>query len=293
MTEAEASQVLSSLLADLGIRRGETVFLGIDMARLPLPRWPAALDRDAIRARADRLCAFLFDHVAAAVGPDGTILVPTYTYRCGNPANAFVTEETPSEVGPFTEWLRRRPDAIRSVHPLFSVAGIGPKAAAILEHTGGSAFGPTSPFGRLAGADARFVSLGVPFHLSVTYLHHLEQCYGCNHRYHKIFTTPVFKDGRQLPGPFLAYMRWRGLDAGPDFRGCEQRLLADGAMREIRWNGQVNQAVRVADVDRIGYTMLAEDPCAFASRGVRVDLDESATAANPVRDPVAVFKLSV
>jgi hypothetical protein len=39
--------------------------------------------------------------------------------------------------------------------------------------------------------------------------------------------------------------------------------------------------------------MLAENPCAFASRNVCVELDEAATAPAPVSDPVAVFKLSV
>jgi aminoglycoside 3-N-acetyltransferase len=293
MTEAEASQALRNLLANLGVGHGDTVFLGIDMGRIPLPRWPTALDRDAMRERADRWCRFLFDHLIEAVGPRGTLAFPTYTYSCGNPANAFVAEETPSEVGPFTDWLRRRPEARRSIHPIFSVGAIGANAASIVDGTSGSAFGPASPFGRLAGLNASFVSLGVPFHLSVTYLHHLEQCYGCNHRYHKVFTTPVFKSGVRMPGPFLGYMRWLGVDVGPDFRACEQRLLSEGVMREIHCNGGVSHAVRAADIDRIGYAMLAENPCAFASRNVRVDLDETATAAAPVHDPVAVFKLSV
>ncbi|MBI4182456.1 MAG: AAC(3) family N-acetyltransferase [Proteobacteria bacterium] len=291
MTEAAAA-ALSGLLAGLGVRRGDTVFLGVDMARVPMPRWPAALDRAAVRAREERLCAFLFDRLMDAIGPDGTLLVPTYSYRCANPDNAFVVEETESEVGPFTEWLRRRPGTLRSVHPVFSVAGVGRHAADILANTGRAAFGPGSPFGRLARFGARFVSLGVPFHLSVTYLHHLEQCYGCNHRYNKAFATPVFKGGHRLPGPFLGYMRWLGVDAGPDFRACERRLLAEGLMIERRWNGRVNQAVRVEDVDRIGNAMLDEDPCAFASRTVRVDLDERAVAANPSGDEVAVFRLT-
>ena len=36
-----------------------------------------------------------------------------------------------------------------------------------------------------------------------------------------------------MPGPFLGYMRWLGVDVGPDFRACEQRLLAAGVMREM------------------------------------------------------------
>ena len=69
-------------------------------------------------------------------------------------------------------------------------------------------------------------------------------------------------------------------------------MLAEGVLREVWQNGCVNHAVRAGDVDRIGYAMLTENPCAFVSRNVRVDLDETVTAANPVRDPIAVFILS-
>ena len=292
MTEVEASQALKALLEELGVVSGEIIYMGLDMARLPLPHWPTAMNRAAIRAREDRWCAFLFKHIMEALGPRGTLLVGTFSYSCGNPAIPFVVEETRSEIGPFNNWLRQQPQAIRSLHPVFSVAGIGHRAAEILSNTGGAAFGPCSPFGRLTGLHARFVCLGVPFHLSITYLHHLEQCYGCNHRYHKIFTTPVIKGGIMQKGPFLGYMRWRGLDAGPDFKPCESRMLAEGVLREVWQNGCVNHAVRAGDVDRIGYEMMTENPCAFVSRNVRVDLDETVTAANPVRDPIAVFILS-
>ena len=291
LTEAEASQALKSLLSDLGVVRGETIYLGIDMARIPLPHWPVELNRAAIRAREDRWCAFIFEQIMDVLGPSGTMLVGTFSYSCSNPAVPFVLEETPSEIGPFTNWFRQQSQAIRSLHPIFSVAGIGPLASEILTNVGGAAFGPCSPFGRLSGSDVRFVSLGVPFHLSITYLHHLEQCYGCNHRYHKIFTTPVIKEGVIQKGPFLGYVRWRGLDAGSDFKLCETRMMAEGVLREVNWNDCVNQAVLARDVDRIGYAMLTENPCAFVSRDVQVDLNETITGANPVRDSVDVFKL--
>jgi len=290
--DPNASRTLETMLTDLGIQQGEVVYLGIDMGRLPLPFWPATLDRESMRRRADHWCQFLFDHLMAAIGPAGTLVFPTFSYRCSNPDHVFVLEETPSETGPFTEWLRRHPDARRSLHPVFSVGAIGAAAKMLVEETGRSGFGPVSPFGRLSGLNARFVNLGVPFNQSMTYMHHLEQCYGCNHRYHKVFTTPVFRAGIQVPGPFLGYVRWLGLDARQGLIRCEQRLLAEGVMREVSWNGCVNHAVRATDVDRIGYAMLMENPCAFASRNVHVVLDESATASNPVGDVVAVFNLS-
>lgn len=102
MTEVEASKTLKMLLDELGVASGETIYLAIDMGRMPLPSWPVALNRNAIREREDRWCAFLFEQIMEALGPHGTLLVGTFSYSCGNPENPFVVEETRSEIGPFT-----------------------------------------------------------------------------------------------------------------------------------------------------------------------------------------------
>ena len=291
MTEVEASKALRSLLNELGVARGETIYLAIDMARLPLPHWPVALNRNAIRDREDRWCAFLFEHIMEALGPHGTLLVGTFSYSCGNPEIPFVVEETRSEIGPFTNWVRQQPQSIRSLHPIFSVAGIGPNAADILTNNGGAAFGPCSPFGRLTQHGARFVNLGIPFRQSLTYVHHLEQCYGCNHRYHKAFSGVVVQNGRKVDREFLGYMRWRGVDAGVDVGPLEDALKHAGLLREVsqhRFSGQSAQAI---DIDHIGYQMLIEDSRAFSTPKIRVDLDDSMVAAAPGKHPVTTFKL--
>jgi hypothetical protein len=96
-----------------------------------------------------------------------------------------------------------------------------------------------------------------------------------------------------VKGPFLAYLRWRGIDVNVDLRPCERHLVAEGAMREVVWNHRINHCVSVADADRLGLAMLDADPCAFASRPVVVVLDDSVVAAAPLHDHIATFKLSV
>jgi len=291
MTEAEAAAQVDRLLAGLDVQRGDVFYLALDMAKVPLPRWSAPLNRDAIKARESRWCAFLLDRVMAAIGPEGTVLVGTFTYACGNPAIPFVAEDTPSEIGPFTNWLRTQPGALRSLHPIFSVAGLGRHASAILDNTGGAAFGPSSPFGRLAALGGRFVNLGIPFRQSLTYVHHLEQCHGCNHRYHKVFGGQVISQGRLVEREFLGYMRWRGVDAEVDVGPLEDRLRETGLLREHREAGLFGQSALARDIDRIGYDMLARDPCAFSSRKVRVDLDDNAVKSALYADPVVTFRL--
>ena len=293
MTEVESSQALRALLAELGVASGETIYLGLDMSRLPLPSWSAALNRDAIRAREDRWCAFLFEHIMEALGPRGTLLVGTFSFSCGNPVIPFVVEETRSEIGPFTNWLRLQPQSIRSLHPIFSVSGVGLHARDILTNTGGAAFGACSPFGRLAAHGTRFVNLGIPFRQSLTYVHHLEQCYGCNHRYHKTFSGSVIQNGLKLDREFLGYMRWRGIDAGVDVGPLEEALKRVGLLREASEPRLFGQSALTIDIDRIGYQMLIEDSRAFFSPKIQIDFDDSMVATAPGRHPVTTFKLSV
>ena len=62
-----------------------------------------------------------------AVGPTGTVVVPTFTLteRLGPFGSWYDHQTTPSTVGLITETLRRRPDAQRSFHPVHSVAAVG------------------------------------------------------------------------------------------------------------------------------------------------------------------------
>jgi aminoglycoside 3-N-acetyltransferase len=293
MTEVEAAKVLRTLLDELGVVANETIYLAIDMARIPLPRWPVTLSPHAIRAREDRWCAFIFEHIMEALGPRGTLLVGTFSYSCSNPKIPFVLEKTPSEIGPFTNWVRQHPQAIRSLHPIFSVAGIGPRATEILSNTGSAAFGSCSPFGRLSVNNTRFVNLGVPLRLTLTYIHHLEQCYGCSHRYHKIFSTDVIQNGRKVDREFLGFMRWRGVDANVNLVPLEDALRGGGVLRETSQSSTLGQSALSVDVDDIVFRMLSEDSQAFSTPKIRVFLDDSMVVVAPKNHPTITFKLSV
>ena len=91
------------------------------------------------------------DGVADAVGPLGTVAVPTLTLlgRVGPFGSWYDHEQSPSTVGTITETLRRRPGAIRSVHPIHSVAALGRRRRrsppATSWPTAGSAPGATPP----------------------------------------------------------------------------------------------------------------------------------------------------
>ena len=69
MTEAEATRAVAAILGNLGAGPGDLIYLGIDMGRLPLPTYPAEIDRDSIRERERRWCAPVWDQ---GIGLDGS-----------------------------------------------------------------------------------------------------------------------------------------------------------------------------------------------------------------------------
>ena len=119
----------------------------------------------------------LLDALLQTVGPDGTVAVPTFS---GIPENGacFHPAETPSHTGVFTEVVRQRPDAVRSLHPTHSVAAIGPRAAELTDgHLEAETVGTGSPCHRIASAGGYVMLLGVT-HTANTTIHVGEACSG-------------------------------------------------------------------------------------------------------------------
>jgi aminoglycoside 3-N-acetyltransferase len=100
------------------------------------------------------------------VGPDGTILIPTFTkmYPISlvrrHLVPVFIKNETPSNDGIISELIRTNPRAIRSRHPTNSYSSIGFKAEYLLaDHD--SEKGSYSPYSRLAEIKGKILIIGI------------------------------------------------------------------------------------------------------------------------------------
>jgi aminoglycoside 3-N-acetyltransferase len=99
------------------------------------------------------------DALLETVGPQGTVMVPTFNHSA---ARIYDPKTTPSSNGAVTEALRRRPNAVRSLHPTHPYAAIGAQAADLTAgHLEVGTFDPHSPLGKLADAGGWVVLLGV------------------------------------------------------------------------------------------------------------------------------------
>lgn len=100
-----------------------------------------------------------------AVGPDGTLMMPTFTYCYSgiDDIQPYDPDKTPSSnVGVIAETLRAYPGALRSASPTYSVAAIGKHARVLTdnkENIGG--LGAGSSYEEAYKLDAKILLLGV------------------------------------------------------------------------------------------------------------------------------------
>ncbi|MGI5862765.1 MAG: AAC(3) family N-acetyltransferase [Myxococcales bacterium] len=190
----------------------------------------------------------LIDALHAALGPDGTLVMPAWT---GSDDEPFDPAQTPAaaDLGVVAETFRRQPGVLRSDHP-FAFAAAGPLAALITSdplplppHV------PASPVGRVYELDGQVLLLGVG-HDADTTLHLAELFGGVPYRVPKHIT--VLRDGRPVR-----------IDYGENDHCGARFALLDEWLRErgLQAEGKVGHAharlARSRDIVRVALEHLA------------------------------------
>lgn len=146
-------------LRDLGVRAGGLLLVHASLSSF---------------GRVEGGAATVVEALLAAVGPEGSVFMPTFNFG----QLAFEAAMTPSLTGAVSESLRTWPGAQRSGHPTHPVSGIGPAATRVLaEHPLMHPFGRGSPLWRLWEEDATVLLLGCD-HRSSSMIHVAEEAAG-------------------------------------------------------------------------------------------------------------------
>ena len=100
----------------------------------------------------------LIDTLLALLGPDGTLVMPTFTFSWIG-RQPYDPRSTPSRVGAVTDRFWRRPGVLRSAHPTHAFAAIGRRAEELLAGHGPtqSPLSQDGPIGRLADLDGKIL----------------------------------------------------------------------------------------------------------------------------------------
>jgi aminoglycoside 3-N-acetyltransferase len=158
MTESSKKKTTDQITADLlalGVQPG-----GILLVHSSLRSLGPELTRENEGAE------IVVQALLRALGPSGTLLMPTLSYETVSPQNPlYDVRKTPTCVGALQEFFRSRPGTIRSVHPTHSVSGVGRRAEEILgdHHLDTTPAGSHSPFAKLPhlGGQVLFVGCGL------------------------------------------------------------------------------------------------------------------------------------
>ncbi len=158
---------LTRQLLDCGLREGQTVLVHTALSRLG---WVVGGTETVVRA------------LLKAVGPSGTLMVPTQTWKHFDAAKgvpwdvpdgveqlvhnhwpAYDPAVTPSVgMGKVAEMIRTWPGAVRSPHPVRSLTAVGPNAHLLTaEQDLEDVYGDASPIAKLYDLGGHVLLLGV------------------------------------------------------------------------------------------------------------------------------------
>jgi len=212
----------------------------------------------------------VIDALLEAVGTNGTVMVPTITGRPEHGPDCppeFDVRHSASWTGIVPETFRRRPDALRSLHPTHSVAAIGPKAAFLVANHERSSTpcGRDTPYGRLVSLGGKVLLLGVDHNRS-TLFHHVEE--EASLAYHLQVQPVVARvtgvDGVQEETPPIYLHDW---STPRDFNRLEPALINGGAELVGTVGKAPTRLIDAARMVEIALAALAKDPSALLPAG--------------------------
>jgi aminoglycoside 3-N-acetyltransferase len=247
MLQVTADQVVAALRAT-GIQPGDGVLVHSAIQYLGQPEGGVGMYYTA-------LCRAL--DIRIGLNPDdpgsGTLAVPAFNFAFAR-GEPFDPQTTPTAgMGALSEYLRQRPEARRTPHPMQSLTVMGRYAADLASRDTPSAFDPGSAYERMLELDFKLVLLGASIQ-AVSMLHYSEQRAAVPYRYWKAFSGPYLTAHGWEPRTYRMFVRDLQLDPKIELYPVQRTLLEQGRWQSAQLNyGQVaccRLVDFVAEVDR-------------------------------------------
>ncbi len=154
----------------------------------------------------------VIDALLEVLGGEGTLVVPTFTFAfCEQFNNTgkgyFDLDNTPSETGILTEFVRKMPGAKRNLHPIHSFAAYGKLADELSSASDKSSFGKETVLAKLHKLDAKIMMIGVSYFDCMVFFRYVEQTEGTKYRYIKDFSGDIIVSGKKYQDTFNMNVR--------------------------------------------------------------------------------------
>ena len=198
---------LKNSLLKLGLKRTDVVMIhgdAIVSTQLKLKK----INQNILNLYIDMLIDFFY--------PGGTLIVPTFSYNMKSD-DLFDKYNTPSRIGMFSETFRKKPGALRSNHPIFSVSSIGKHSKKLTNYNLKDCFGKNSFFDVFTKLNGKIVCMGCQLE-AITYLHYIEQKYKVHYRYKKMFSCAYKENIKKKNIQISYYVRDLNKNASLNFK---------------------------------------------------------------------------
>jgi aminoglycoside N3'-acetyltransferase len=189
----------------------------------------------------------------------GTLAVPTFTFAFAR-GEDYDPQTSPSiGMGVFAEAIRQRSEALRTPHPMQSLAVIGRYAADLASRHTSGAFDPGSAFERLLELDFKLLLLGADVQ-AVSMLHYVEQRRQVPYRYWKDFSGLVKTAAGWETRTYRMFVRDLEQDPHIELYPVQACLQERNLWQQVRFNyGQV-ASCRLVDFVNVLDEFIASDP---------------------------------
>ena len=167
-----------SFTEQLHINKGDRIWLSSELIKLIF-----RFKKEGIRFDGSAL----IDSFQSAVGPEGTLILPTFSFDFSN-KGFYDIVNTKGTTGALGNIALERPDFGRTGHPMHSFAVWGRDKDELMDMTNKNSFGMDSPFGYCVGRHVRQIIVGTDYVHAMTFIHYAEVVCNVPYRFAKSFT---------------------------------------------------------------------------------------------------------
>lgn len=261
MREVTVDQLVE-ILSRLGLRAGDGILVHSALQFLGRPQnglqtYLHALSQ-VINLPPDEYSAF------DPLEPKGTLAVPAFNFAFAQGEVYDPTTTTSQGMGVFSEFVRKQPLAVRTLHPMQSLALLGAHALEIANRDTPGAFDPGSAFERLLELDFKILLLGCDIQ-AVSLLHYSEQRIGVPYRFWKEFTGQVRTEQGWEARTYLMWARDMRIDARLEIYPIQGLLVERRQWRSEPLNYGHVSVFRALDFVAATDDLLAKDPWVFVT----------------------------
>ncbi len=204
----------------------------------------------------------LFDNIISFLGKKGTLVVPAFSYSFTQGKN-FSAERSPSEIGIFSEYFRKRKGVKRSNHPIFSVCSIGKNSKIFENSDTKTCFGKNTAFDILHRLSGKIVCLGCSFN-RITFAHFVEEKLKVNYRFNKKFSGFITTAGKKkfIKTNFFV----RDLKFKTDLSKLKKKLIKKSLLKKADYGRFEIYTVNSKDLFNIASKMVENNPYILAKK---------------------------